>query len=64
MSVNDPDTLPGYLFDMYGREHTTSTWDDLTEKDKAYWNEQAKRIRRAVLRADTRLARRLSEART
>lgn len=44
-----PDTLPQWLRHRFG-SGLNVTWDDLHDDDRAYWEHQARAVRRAVER--------------
>jgi hypothetical protein len=44
------DTLPEWLYQRFAVIHGAPTWDQATDSDRAYWEHQARAVRRAVAR--------------
>lgn len=44
------DTLPAWLYQRFAVIHGCPAWDRVTDNDRAYWERQARAVRRAVAR--------------
>lgn len=49
-AASAPDTLPAWLYQRFAVIHGCASWDQIADGERAYWERQARAVRRAVAR--------------
>ena len=52
----DADTLPAWLYQRFAVIHGLPAWDVIADDVRAYWEHQARAVRRAVARGGFKIA--------